>query len=239
MKSSLQQKGNVLFIILIAIALFAALSYAVTSSNRTTEGTLSKYKARIAAAQLIQFATEVEQGVRDVMFYNKCKDTELSFHTPVFKNKTNDTPIHAVHHNPNAPLDKSCNIYDPAGGRVIAHLIPGIAITNQTSGGWRTGHSGTVVAAVVGAGSDENDLLLTFPHIREEVCMAINEKMNIASSPLPTDSVSIWKKYDGDYSGVTGFFGDNATDIANKSSFCTRDAGNNNAGYFYHILVAR
>ena len=51
-----REEGNVLFLILIAVVLFAALSYAVTSSTRSGGGSVSKDKAKSYAAAIVQHA---------------------------------------------------------------------------------------------------------------------------------------------------------------------------------------
>lgn len=61
--------GNALFFILIGVALFAALSYAVTQSDRGG-GNIDREKASIDAAILVQEAAKLSQGVLRFMTVN-------------------------------------------------------------------------------------------------------------------------------------------------------------------------
>lgn len=58
----MQERGNALFLILIAVALFAALSYAVTSSGRGS-GSISGEQSLITSAQITQFSASLRTTV--------------------------------------------------------------------------------------------------------------------------------------------------------------------------------
>ena len=49
-----KESGNVLFLILIAVALFAALSYAATKSNQSGTN-VTKERTQTEAAQILQY----------------------------------------------------------------------------------------------------------------------------------------------------------------------------------------
>lgn len=63
----LNQRGNVLFLILIAVALFAALSYAVTSSQRGGGKGISDEKVKTGAASIQQYVSLMRASVQRLM----------------------------------------------------------------------------------------------------------------------------------------------------------------------------
>ncbi len=65
------QKGNALFLILIAVALFAALSYAITQSNRGGGG-LSRENTQILEAKINDFFSDVQRGTLSIRVINNC-----------------------------------------------------------------------------------------------------------------------------------------------------------------------
>lgn len=98
------QSGNVLFLILIAVALFAALSYAVTQSNRGS-GDADRELQQIDQAEADNCTASVNTARLRVEVVNNCSSDQLSYERPDGGNS-----------NPNAPIDKSCHIFSPGRG---------------------------------------------------------------------------------------------------------------------------
>ena len=75
------QSGNVMFLILIAVALFAFLSYVVAQSTRSNEGAGNEENTSLRASQIIQYGTYMEQAVlrmrfRDIPSEEICFDAD-------------------------------------------------------------------------------------------------------------------------------------------------------------------
>ncbi len=100
------QNGNILFLILIAVVLFASLSYAVTNTSRSGNVDLSKEKAQLSGAVGDSCTASVNGGIL-LLKARSCSETEISYEQPDGTNP-----------NPAAPPNKSCHIFHPAGAGI-------------------------------------------------------------------------------------------------------------------------
>ena len=103
-----RNQGNALFLILIAVALFAALSYAVTRTGRGGGGT-ERETRQLRANELLQHAASVADAVTRLKIVSGCSDTQISFQSP----ETGTT-----YENLSAPADESCHVFSRQGGSV-------------------------------------------------------------------------------------------------------------------------
>lgn len=104
MPPPIDQNGNVLFLILIAVVLFAALSYSVTQSSRGV-GNIDSERAILEQATLENCTSNVEYAILKISTLNGCDTDQISY-----ENSKGDNA------NTNAPADKSCHIFDKSGG---------------------------------------------------------------------------------------------------------------------------
>lgn len=104
MSKANKQSGNILFLILIAVALFAALSYAVTQSNRGGGSNAQAEKDQINTAQYLQWASNIKYAITRMKLINGCEDTDITFY--------------------NNPARPECGIFHPDGGAVGMKELP-------------------------------------------------------------------------------------------------------------------
>lgn len=123
-----REAGNALFLILIAVALFAALSYAITQSSRGGGG-IEKEQEMLDTAVAQQCEASVDHGIMRLDIVNGCSEDEISYE---LADGTNE--------NPNNPSDTSCFIFhsDGAGvapcGDYLDPILPlGTISANDTS----------------------------------------------------------------------------------------------------------
>ena len=101
-----RQSGNALFLILIAVALFAALSYAVTQSGRGNAG-IEREQQMINQAVSEQCTASVNYAVNKLKLIVGCDSSEISYELADGSNA-----------NASAPADKSCHVFHANGADV-------------------------------------------------------------------------------------------------------------------------
>lgn len=97
--------GNVLFLILIAVALFAGLGYAVTTSLNTAPAKVEDEKQKLDQAVLNNCEAAINLALLRLRNMGDCSDDEINYEMPDGSNA-----------NPNAPADDHCNVFHPAYG---------------------------------------------------------------------------------------------------------------------------
>ncbi|OIN86040.1 MAG: hypothetical protein AUJ12_07240 [Alphaproteobacteria bacterium CG1_02_46_17] len=131
------EKGNVLFLILIAVELFAALSYAVTQSSRSSGGDVSRENARLIASNFMSLFSQIDSAVTRLQISSGCADDEMGLAPAVISKTGNiisDVSIFGDGSTANlasygtAPTlqwgynrraDGSCDIFGTNGGNVM------------------------------------------------------------------------------------------------------------------------
>lgn len=210
------QSGNALWYILIAIALLAALSYALMRNSSKMASNLGDDQAAIIAAQIQRDFNTTAQAVQKLMTVNGCSATDLSFES--------SAPNGASYVNPTAPTDKHCHVFDPAGAGLTSNVAPNGVFAAPAY--WS--YTGNIAVSGVGpeyatqttCTSDCAELIVMGQGIDEKVCSEYNKmlKLNGGVAPVETDNVGP-TYFTGTYG--PGLSGSNLISVGNGSSTTT------------------
>lgn len=189
--------GNVLFLILIAVALFAALSYAVINATRSGSSNISSEKAISGAAALVQHLATIRQAIDRMKLTNGCQPNQFNF-----------TSYYALTNNSNSPPDKSCHLYDVAGGGVSPVTFSRDYFDQKKLGSgnlWNTNY-GTLYNYRVSvnpnnrwlhigthnAGEASVDLMGQVYGISDDICKEINRQLNVNPPTYAPQTYNQW-----------------------------------------------
>jgi len=185
------QNGNALFLILIAVALFAALSYAITQSGRGG-GNVSKETAQLQAAQLTQYMAEYQRAIQMLMTVNGCTETQLSFDHVSWG--------HTDYDNPDSPSDERCHFFADAGAGLDPTAFPS-DITSEIVFTGRTSIDGLGRNPGSSGNSYSSELLMVLRGLSYDHCLSLNQGASL-SDPVPqTDPI-----YTNMFGSNSGYF---------------------------------
>jgi hypothetical protein len=228
------QNGNILFLILIAVALFAALSYAVTTGSRNSSSGISKDKAKLAASALIQYGTQLENGINRITVSGQYKPWQVNF---ACNNKTynNFNFCHGNGAGANCTSDE-CRLFSGGYATPIVPPIEGFKPDNQITNGYaRRQFLHWIDVETIG--SETLDIGLVFYGVNDETCKAVNEQAGL-NYAIYEDTFSRvdFTNWSGNPPAATGnTIGDNDPELAGKKYFCIKlNLGRDNV--FIYVL---
>lgn len=169
--------GNALFLILIAVALFAALSYAITQSSRGGGANVSREQMQIKASQLISKMAEWRAAVQRMRAAGIPAD-KIRFHPD-----NNPSP-------PCTETDGTC-LFTPEGGGITmpnVSELEGIFESSPSAMMFQTNEAalglGLPNVRFTGFGTDANDGMVEFIGVKKEFCTAWNRILKIDEIPV-------------------------------------------------------
>ncbi len=169
-----QQSGNALIYVLIAIALFAALSFVLRRQTDTSEaGVVNQEQTELYAAQLISYSAQVKSSVEQMLFSGAFPE-ELTFFVPGDAHYDNEATYRNIY-----------KIFHPAGGGLSIKPLPpeirgGNGSEPSPDPGWYLGRFNNVEWTKTASA----DIILVAYKITRPVCEAINDKIT-GSSAIP------------------------------------------------------
>ena len=242
-----KENGNALFLILIAVALFAALSYAVTQSGRGGGG-IDRETAALSASQLVQYGALAETAINRMRIASGCANNEFSFERAPF----DGTDAAYVNAAANARGDFACHFYHPNGGAMIEFDASSAA--GLSTGSPEVEFYGTALVLGSGTGTldvagrdDQTEITLFIRNMTEEACTQISREAGLNAVPIDSGNLDVIP-FTGTFffmDNVLGCGGSCSGDINNSPFFVnnTRNACfiEESSGDFiyFHVMLAR
>lgn len=227
--------GNALFLILIAVALFAALSYAITNSGRGG-GNVSKEQAEIIAAQIIDHTALMMQtiqrleligGYDQILFDNSDPNASGT----CYNGATVITPCNTV------------GLYNSADGISSDPVDAGLNLK-----WWITNVQASVNGQQIG--TTDPDLEIWIDDIGKDVCNAINRRLYNDSTPMDGNLIgsvaanASWGRTDNFWTKSGGFTafnpqpGSDGADFEKKQG-CVMWAGSPDYYAYYDYILEK
>lgn len=232
------ERGNMLFIILIAVALVGMLTAAVQYSSGTQNSSIDNETMLIRAGEIQRTAAELERAILFIR-ENGTSESDIRFAGPGMA-----SDYGTLDANP----DNNQNQVFHARGGAAKYRAPDedVVVTPGTT--WEF-YGGTAIPQV---GSDKADLVAVIPNVTQQFCEKINALNGLTGQPLD-DGGSTGTCVYGDAAGrfgsgtspnfITYAASPNTMDTASFSKLPVMQACVQCAlggGYhFYHVLLAR
>lgn len=217
--------GNVLFIILIAIALIGALTLAIQGSG-TQDANIDRETLILRVSEVQRYGSELERGVTFIM-QNGFSESDIRFSHP---------EAHADYGDLSADSDKRDQLFDREGG-AAKYRDPPPSINDGSA--WEFyGHT-----ALADVGSDAAELIAVLPNVTQAFCDAVNGTVGYAAQPEDSSTCINGGAAERFDAGVQFDSSPNTTEEATFSVKPARqgcvECTSDSSLHFFHVLMGR
>ncbi len=232
-KTKSSQEGNALWFILIVVALFGALTAALSRNTGTVNQAGNIEQSRVVASSILRYTTSIETAIQRMMMEG-LSESDLDF-----------SAIDSDYENANC-TDDHCKVFKTRGGGIPYRSLPSV-ISENTEQDWVVSAQNRVyLAGCDDAHNGCTELLLIAPDVPQTLCLQINAMQGITNpngAPPQMGSFLINEKYNGTYTSAINSYtlgGDNsstkATEVQGRNAACIESSGKY---YFYQLLLSR
>lgn len=232
------ESGNVLFIILLAVGLIAALTAAIQGSNNSESANIDDETIAIRVSEIQNYAAELERAVLYIM-REAVSESDIRFAHPDAHSDYGDID--------DTNSDGQQHIYQVfhRNGGAANYRTPPTAINDGSA--WEF----TGMNHMPGMGTSRADLIAVLPNLTQNACERVNQLNGQTGSPDDTGACLYLANDSGRFDNGQDF-DDSSPNTMDESSFeqdssvsavrpspqaCVSCADGNN--YFYHVLLAR
>lgn len=224
--------GNALIIILVGVALFAALLFAMTQNRTTFIKQIATEEARLNAGEMIQYGDSLRLIIDKMMTVNNVLESNSSGNGILFS----ADEAHAAY---GAPGDQpTTELFNKNGGGAPYKTPPQDACASGCS------YEFTGQIRVTDVNTAKYELSMVVAGLTQEACELINAIQKNGWSSVPTGGALTLLRFDGTNYGDTG--GGNAfsltgagNEFVGLKSFCYQESGGGQRYIFVHVLHGR
>lgn len=241
------ESGSVIWFILLAVVLLAALTITVSRSSDSVEQSGDRERARVVASEIMRYAKGLEQAISK-MRINGISENEISFQNSFISD----------YENPYC-TNTSCRLFHKEGGgltyqRPESGWLDGAYSSEDYYG--ETLFSGNACILNVGnygesgscIGTSDQELMMFIPFVRKSICLEINRlaDFGIGGEDPPVDTSSAWNatasnaRFSGRFNNGTNIDTSPSGGFEKQTTGCFEGDSTPSGGYhFYYTLLAR
>lgn len=227
------ERGNALFLILIGIALFAGLLFAISQGRNDQRTMLTGEEGRLKASEMLQYGNSLRVVVDKMISLQNVEETNTGGRGILFSASGADAAYGVPETQPRTEL------FSASGGGAVYARVPDGACSSACA------YEFTGQFNILGVGSaSKYELAMVVLDVDPVICKQINKIQNTGWSSIPTEDEVTLTRFSGTNYGDTG--GGNSVSLTGAGnimsglrSFCYQESAGSGRNVFVHVLRAR